>query len=99
MRVLDIHPMPNCFDGSFIKEVLLDEAISEGFIRHLEKLGDLQYFPFFARPFFRVDDFRRFSIQGIQGLTSLKVTFCRDVMDQSIRELTEAIEGFEDCQL
>ncbi|MBK8013035.1 MAG: hypothetical protein IPK13_16980 [Deltaproteobacteria bacterium] len=87
--------MPNCFDGSFIKEVLLDEPISEGFIHHLAQLGDLQYFPFFARPFFRIDDFRRFSIQGIQGLSHLKVTFCRDVMETSIVELRTAIERFE----
>ncbi|MCP4219927.1 MAG: hypothetical protein GY765_35175, partial [bacterium] len=45
MKVLEITHIEDCFDGSFIKELHLDEPVTEAFIYHLEPMGNLQYFP------------------------------------------------------
>lgn len=96
MKVLGIRPLEDCFDGSFIKEMLLDGAIDADFIHYLGRLGELQYFPMFARPFFRIDDRRRFSVQGIEGNRTLRVTLCRDGLAHWLSELTQLIDAYED---
>jgi hypothetical protein len=95
VKVIAIHPLANCFDGSFQKELVLDGPVDSAFIHYLGVFGDLQYFPSFPRPFFRVDDRRRFSLQGIEGNSSIKVTLCRDELEQSLRELTQIIGRFD----
>ncbi|MCP4155858.1 MAG: hypothetical protein GY757_49495 [bacterium] len=73
MKVLDFKHIEDCFDGSYIKEVLLDTPISADFIRHLGKLGSLQYFPDFPRPFFRIDS-EKASLKGIQDNNTFRAT-------------------------
>ena len=68
MKVLAIHELEDCFDGSFRKEILLDREICADFIRYLGQAGTLQYFPHFARPFFRIDG-PGFMLKGIENNT------------------------------
>ena len=94
MKVIAIHPLANCFDGSFQKELVLDGPVDSKFIQYLGALGELQYFPSFPRPFFRVDDRRRFSLQGIEGNSSIKATLCRDELERSLLELTQIVDDY-----
>lgn len=64
MKVLAITILEDCFDGSYRKEMVLDQEISEAFIHYMGLTGTLQYFPHFARPFFRIDG-PRFMLKGI----------------------------------
>lgn len=54
MKVLESKDVEECLDGVFIKEFLLDEEVTEEFIGHIGKLGQLKYFPHFPRPFFKI---------------------------------------------
>ncbi len=68
MKVVAINVLEDCFDGSFRKEIVLEQTITPEFIRYLGQVGTLQYFPHFARPFFRLDA-QGFMLKGIQNNT------------------------------
>ena len=73
MSVVEIRDIEDCFDGSFIKELLLDQEIDEHFIELLGEIGDLRYFPEFARPFFKTRVPKVAEIKGVQGNRTLRV--------------------------
>lgn len=72
MNVIDIQHIEDCFNGSFIKEFRLSEAISEAFIRYMGGSGKLQYFPTFARPFFKLELAGGQSLKGVQGNDTMR---------------------------
>jgi len=92
MKVEEVSVLEDCFDGSLVREFRLDTVIDEHLVRRLGRLGALQYFPSFARPFFRVDEPSRYCVQGIVGSQTLRATFCRGGLEQSLDLLTQAIE-------
>jgi hypothetical protein len=94
MKMITEKPLEDCFTESLTREVDLDEPISEAFIRHLGRVGDLQYFPSFARPFFRVDIEGKCSISGIEGNRSMRVTLCHDGKVETLRGLRTWVEDF-----
>lgn len=73
MKVVDIKHVEDCFDGSLIKEMLLAEEISKEQIFALGQDGDVQYFPHFAKPFFKVRVKGLFDLKGIEGNKSMRV--------------------------
>ena len=73
MKILETKLVEECLDGVVIKEALLDEPIDEGFIRSLEDLGKLEYFPHFPKPFFRVRKSGNFIIKGVQGNNTCQI--------------------------
>lgn len=72
MDVIAIKHIEDCFDGSFIQEFILNEPITEAFIRFLGQQGQLQYYPSFARPFFKIVFKGDFYIKGVQGNTTMR---------------------------
>lgn len=54
VKILDIKDIEDCVDGSYIKEILLDGEVTKDFIQYLGKMGRMQYFPDFTRPFFKI---------------------------------------------
>lgn len=73
MKVTGIIDIEDCLDGSFIKEILLDNPVTPGLIHHLGQMGSLQYFPHFPRPFFRVDG-KGIMFKGIEGNNTIRIT-------------------------
>jgi len=73
MRVLEVKDVEDCFDGSFIKELLLDEETDKHFIQSLGMIGTLCYFPEFARPFFKVKVPEIAEIKGVQGNQTIRL--------------------------
>lgn len=73
MNVLEVKKIEDCFDGSLMQEILLDEPISPDFIKFWEDFGLLDYFTSFARPFFRVQVPGCYYLKGIEGNTSLRI--------------------------
>ena len=92
MNVVAVRHVENCFDGSFIKELLLSDAVSERFIRALAQNGRLQYFPEFARPFYKVRAAGKFDVKGIGGNTAMRVHL-KNPDDYSLDEFVGFIEG------
>ncbi|MBI4772663.1 MAG: hypothetical protein HY788_00545 [Deltaproteobacteria bacterium] len=75
MKLLETKDVEECIDGLVIKELLFDAPVDETFIRGLEKLGTLEYFPHFPKPFFRVRKPGAFSIKGVQGNRTVRVFY------------------------
>jgi hypothetical protein len=75
MKILESSTVEICVDGTSIRELLLDEEISEDFINHLSALGRLEYFAKLPRPFFRVTWDGCYVVKGIQGNRSLQVHY------------------------
>jgi len=73
MKIIDVKHIEDCFDGSFIKELLFDESISESFIKSIGKFGKLSYFKDFARPFYKIVFRDNFYIKGVEGNNTARV--------------------------
>jgi hypothetical protein len=73
MNILEMKHVEDCLNGSVIQEVLLSKEISAEFIQILGKEGSLQYFPHFARPFFKLRIEGKLNLKGIEGNTTLRV--------------------------
>ncbi|MBN2238240.1 MAG: hypothetical protein JW712_00570 [Dehalococcoidales bacterium] len=73
MKVLDIKDIEDCFDGSLIKELLLEKEIRQDDIYALGEGNHLQYFPEFPRPFFKIRNAGLWDVKGIEGNTTMRV--------------------------
>lgn len=73
MYILETKHIEDCLDGSVVREVLLSQKINAEFIQILGKSGDLQYFPQFARPFFKLNIQGKLNLKGIEGNTSIRI--------------------------
>jgi len=80
MKIIKIKHIEDCFDGSYIKELLFDDAVNREFILQLGQKGDLNYLEDFSRPFFKVMFRDDFYLKGVQGNYSVRV-FLRDQKD------------------
>jgi len=74
MEILKIKFIEDCFDGSYKREFLLDTNITSSFIQKLDKYGKLQYYPKFARPFFKLDVGGKYSLKGVEGNRTTRIT-------------------------
>lgn len=83
MDILERKHVEDCLDGSVIQEILLSKEISAEFIQALGKEGQLQYFPHFARPFFKLRIDGKLNLKGIEGNTSLRVRLESPVEENS----------------
>ncbi len=75
MKVLETKVVEECLDGVVIREVLFDGRIEADFIRSLEKLGKLEYFPHFPKPFFRVRQSGKYIIKGVEGNETCQIFY------------------------
>lgn len=73
MDILETKHIEDCLDGAAVREILLSKEISAEFIQILGKEGTLQYFPHFARPFFKLRIQGKLNLKGIEGNTSIRV--------------------------
>lgn len=73
MKIIEIRHIEDCFDGSFIKEIIFDQQIDNEFIKSLEDIGDLNYYQDFARPFFKVELKNVLSVKGVEGNYTIRV--------------------------
>lgn len=80
MEVVETKHVEDCFDGSFVYEVSFSAPITESFIDCIACGSELQYFPDFPRPFFRITD-ENFSIKGIEGNQTVRVIAYRSFED------------------
>jgi hypothetical protein len=73
MKILSVKHLEDCFDGSFINEVLFDDKIDEHFILRMGILGQLKYYKDFPLPFFKINISSKFEIKGVEGKQSIRV--------------------------
>lgn len=82
MKIVAIQQVEDCLDGSVVKEVVLDQAISPAFIQHLGQFGHLAYYPHFAKPFFKLTLAGKIALKGVQGNTTIRGRFYPPVQEQ-----------------
>ncbi|MBP7342399.1 MAG: hypothetical protein KA957_08815 [Syntrophaceae bacterium] len=75
MKVLETRVVEECLDGIVIREVLFDGRIGANFIKKLEILGTLEYFPHFPKPFFRVQQSGKYIIKGVEGNETCRIFY------------------------
>jgi|GEM_PF-4370220 len=73
MKVIDVKHVEDCFDGSMIKELLLDSEISKEFVFAMGAGGQVQFFADFPRPFFKVRMENLYDLKGIANQRTMRV--------------------------
>jgi hypothetical protein len=74
VTITGVEKVEDCLDGTSVYTYVLLEAWSAQTIARLEELGDLDYFPDFPRPYFRVHGNNGLVMEGVEGETSCRVT-------------------------
>lgn len=95
MRIVEVVKTEDCFDGSYIREFVVDSEITEQAVMSLAKIGELEYYPEFPRPFFKITQKNRVHLKGVVGEKSFKAVFsiklsCHD-FDSFCNELGSAL--------
>ncbi|MBF0362829.1 MAG: hypothetical protein HQK49_17555 [Oligoflexia bacterium] len=75
MIIINISIKEDCLDSTIIKEFAFDQSINREYINYLGKLGSMQYFPEFPKPFFSIIVDREFKIKGIEGEKTIRIIF------------------------
>jgi hypothetical protein len=96
MKVVKIKHVEDCFDGSFIKEVLFDEIVTSDFIHHLRKTGELQYFPTFARPFYKLDAWGEYILKGVEGNNTARLILDRKNIEKSLSHFRDSVMSYRE---
>ncbi|MEZ4223327.1 MAG: hypothetical protein R3B13_20445 [Polyangiaceae bacterium] len=93
MKVIASHELKTCLDSTSNRALVLDAPITADLIRHLGALGRLEYFPTFARPFFRLTKRGCFVARGVQGSARFEVMFLQPHAQLEV-ELASHISSF-----
>ena len=77
MRIINVRKVEDCFDGSSVFSYESDVAWDERALDRLRRLGELEYFPHFPRPFFRLIGAGGMQVKGVLGDTTCRVILPR----------------------
>ena len=82
MNGFESKKIEDCFDGSRVVEYcLLEGSVGEAFIKSLKTVGDLEYFPHFPRPFYRVLSGDGLQVKGVQDEQTFQVILPGEEME------------------
>jgi len=98
MKIIGIKDQEDCFDGSIMKEVTFDTPLDRSFIDFLGEKGDLDYYPHFARPFFKAEIKGHYYIKGIENNTSSSLILYKRNPEESLAVFMENINEFSNRQ-
>ncbi len=92
MKIIRVRDLEDCSDGSYIKSLLFDEAVTKPFIDYLGQSGELQYFPSFARPFYQVNIQDKCVVKGVEGLKAARIKLHRNGVEAVLSYFGEIVE-------
>lgn len=92
--VKNIIEIEDCFDGSFMKKILLNISISKTFIYYIGGDSKLEYFGDFARPFFRAIKDNYYIIKGVEGSNEIEATLHRNNLNTVEKYLIDYLNKF-----
>ena len=81
MRIVKSTQTKLCVDGSLMKEYVLDEPLTEGFVIFLEQFGSVRYLEGMKRPYFSFEKEHFISIRGFLGDTVVEVRYKKVGLD------------------
>jgi hypothetical protein len=70
-----------CVDGSLMKEYVLDEPLTEGFLKFLEKFGTVRSLEQLKKPYFSFEKEQFISIKGFVGDCNVEVRYKKEFQD------------------
>jgi hypothetical protein len=73
MRVTGSEKLEDCFDGSMVFRWRFEKPWDRESIAALSRLGSLDYFPEFPRPYFRLRTSEGFQMSGVEGESACRV--------------------------
>lgn len=88
MRITGCEKVEDCFDGSRVLEYAFDKPWTGEDVALLARIGELDYYPHFPRPFFRLRARSGGQVKGVEGDTT-----CRVILPAGPRQ--EAQQEFE----
>jgi len=91
MHIVSIKDIEDCFDGSFIKELLFNEPVTKDFIYYLGKGCRLDYYSTFARPFYKIES-SLYVIKGVEGNITARITLYEK---NAISYMEEYVKNFK----
>ncbi len=93
MRIVNVRHIEDCFDGSFIKEILFDSIITKEFIFFLGEEGELQYLGKLKKPFFKIRVKGKYEFKGVQGNRTIRIIL-KNNPENSLKEFQDRIKEF-----
>jgi len=96
MKIAGVRHIEDCFDGSYIHEILFDADITSTFIQSLGTEGCLQYHRSFARPFFKAVFTDRFTLKGVEGNRTVRVLSYEKDLTRTLEYLEQLIAVSEE---
>ena len=70
-----------CVDGSLMKEYVLDEPLTEGFLKFLENFGTVRHLEQLRKPYFSFEKEPFVSIKGFAGDNNVEVRYKKEFQD------------------
>jgi hypothetical protein len=70
-----------CVDGSLMKEYVLDEPLTEGFLKFLEQFGTVRFLDNLKKPYFSFEKEQFISIKGFVGDSNVEVRYKKEFQD------------------
>jgi hypothetical protein len=81
VRIVKSTRSRGCVDGALMKEYMLDEPLSEAFLKFLEQFGTVRYLDQMKRPFFSFDKEHFISVKGFVGDDMVEVRYKKEGRD------------------
>ena len=95
MRLVSTEELEGCFDGGGTFVLAFDAPWSREAILRLERLGAVDYFPEFPRPFFRVRCACGAHIRGVEGDRACRVTLPLTGSHEALEAVRSALNVWE----
>ena len=81
VRILKSVQTKVCVDGSLMKEYVLDEPLTEGFLKFLENFGTVRSLEQLRKPYFSFEKELFISIKGFVGDSNVEVRYKKEFQD------------------
>ena len=81
MRIVKSIQTKVCVDGSLMKEYVLDEPLTEGFLKFLENFGTVRTLDKLKKPYFSFEKELFISIKGFTGDSNVEVRYKKEFQD------------------
>ncbi|MGB7789214.1 hypothetical protein [Methanoregula sp.] len=81
MRILRSVQTKACVDGSLMKEYVLDEPLTEGFLEFLANFGTVRSLEQLKKPYFSFEKERFISIKGFTSDNTVEVRYKKEFQD------------------
>lgn len=81
MRILKSVQTKVCVDGSLMKEYVLDEPLTAGFLQFLEQFGTVRFLEHLRKPYFSFEKELFISVRGFVGDSNVEVRYKKEFKD------------------